>query len=236
MRYWLVMPAAGASLRFGGALPKQHTALAGRTVLELALQPFLDDARCAGVVLALGAAALADAGLRGRLPSQVLAVAGGAQRSDSVRQGLAALDSRAAGEDWVLVHDAARPCLSSADRDRLLTAGAATVNGALLAAPVTDTIKQADAARCSERTVDRGVLWRALTPQMFRFGALRRALDAARDAGRTPTDEAQAMEWSGVRALLVAAQDNNLKVTSREDLALAAAVLAARTSTAGERS
>jgi 2-C-methyl-D-erythritol 4-phosphate cytidylyltransferase len=228
MRYWLVMPAAGASRRFGEGAAKQHVALAGRTVLELALQLFLDDERCLGIGLALAPAALADERARRTLAAKVSPVEGGARRCDSVLAGLAALGGRAAAEDWVLVHDAARPCLSAADLQRLLQAGSAHPLGALLAAPVTDTLKRADGAQGSECTVDRAPLWRALTPQMFRYGALCAALRSAVAAGREPTDEAQAMEWQGGRPLLVAAQDSNIKITSRQDLAVATAILAAR--------
>ena len=222
------MPAAGASRRFGGGAAKQHAALAGRTVLELALQLFSGDERCLGIALALSPAALADAPLRTRLAAKIAPVLGGARRCDSVLAGLNALGERAAPEDWVLVHDAARPCLSAGDLERLLQAGAAHPLGALLAAPVTDTLKRADDALGSECTVDREPLWRALTPQMFRYGPLCAALRSALAAGREPTDEAQAMEWQGGRPLLIAAQDSNIKITSRQDLAVAMAILAAR--------
>lgn len=235
MRYWVVMPAAGSGRRFGAALPKQHWLLGDSTVLETALRLFVADGRCAAIALALSADVLADPLLRGRLAAKVLPVVGGAERSDSVLCGLAALAARAQEPDWVLVHDAARPCLRADDLDRLLAAGAAHPVGALLAAPVTDTLKCADAASCCERTVDRAALWRALTPQMFRFGPLRAALQSARAAGRMPTDEAQAMEWQGARPLLVTASGSNIKITSREDLAVAAAVIAARQA-AGDRS
>ena len=235
MRYWVVMPAAGCGHRFGAVLPKQHWALGDSTVLESALRLFVADERCRAIALALDADALADPLLRGRLAAKVLPVAGGGERSDSVLCALAALAARAQEPDWVLVHDAARPCLGADDLERLLGAGAAHPVGALLAAPVTDTLKSADAASCCERTVDRTALWRALTPQMFRFGPLRAALASARAAGRVPTDEAQAMEWQGAHPLLVAAAGSNIKITSREDLAVAAAIIAARRA-AGDRS
>jgi 2-C-methyl-D-erythritol 4-phosphate cytidylyltransferase len=228
MHYWLVMPAAGASQRFGGTRPKQHMALGARTVLEEALQLFVDDARCAGIALALDSEALADAALRRRLGAKVQTVAGGAQRCESVRLALSSLDSRAAADEWVLVHDAARACLSRRDLDRLLHSGAGESVGALLAVPVSDTIKQVDASLLTERTLDRSALWQALTPQMFRFAPLLAALEGARAAGRTPTDEAQAMEWQGARAKLVAALDSNPKITNPEDLLMAAAIRAAR--------
>ncbi len=231
--YWVVMPAAGASRRFGAGPAKQHVVLAGRTVLELALQPFSEDARCRGIAVALSPAALADAAVRVRFAAKVAPVMGGARRCDSVLAGLDALAERAGAEDWVLVHDAARPCLSAADRDRLLQAGAAHPLGALLAVPVTDTLKRADDSQRSEGTVDRGGLWRALTPQMFRYGPLCAALRSAVAAGREPTDEAQAIEWQGGRPLLVAAQDSNIKITSRQDLAVAMAILASRPGPSG---
>ena len=134
------MPAAGASRRFGGVGSKLREPLAGRTVLEVALQVFSQDSRCLGVALALAPDALASPELRARLAARVMAVAGGARRCDSVLAGLEALAGAGAGEqDWVLVHDAARPCLSPADLERLLDAGSAHPVGALLAEPVTDT-------------------------------------------------------------------------------------------------
>jgi 2-C-methyl-D-erythritol 4-phosphate cytidylyltransferase len=236
VRYWVVMPAAGAGRRFGGALPKQHWPLAGSTVLEIALRPFTSDPRCVAVALVLDTVALADAALCARLEARVVAIAGGAERPDSVLRGLDALAEQTGApgreppreSDWVLVHDAARPCVGAQDLERLLASGEAHPQGALLAAPVADTLKSAGADGCSAGTVDRAALWRALTPQMFRFGALRAALRAARAAGRTPTDEAQAMEWQGVQAWLVQAADTNIKITNRADLAVAEAILAER--------
>jgi 2-C-methyl-D-erythritol 4-phosphate cytidylyltransferase len=224
--YWLVMPAAGSGRRFGS--PKQHALLAGRTVLQTALQLFIDDARCRGGSVVH---APEDQGvLRAQLPAHFALTVGGANRSRSVYQGLLALESRAAPSDWVLVHDAARPCLSASDLERLLEQGWGDPVGALLAIPVADTVKRADAASPAriERTVARDALWLAQTPQMFRYRALRAALEGAAAAERVPTDEAQAMEWAGFAAQLVQARDSNLKVTSSSDLALAEAILRAR--------
>jgi 2-C-methyl-D-erythritol 4-phosphate cytidylyltransferase len=241
MRYWLVMPAAGASERFGGPTPKQYTELAGRTVIEWSLAPFLDDERCAGAVVALAAHdsgwAPVAARLRASLAGAAAAIStctGGAQRCLSVRRALATLAARAAPEDWVLVHDAARPCLERGDLERLLAALAAHPEGGLLAAPVADTLKRGApgdaAAPAVLETVDRTALWRALTPQMFRYGKLCAALDAAQAAGRHPSDEAQALEWLGARPLLIAGSPTNLKITDAAELALAAAILQARRS------
>jgi 2-C-methyl-D-erythritol 4-phosphate cytidylyltransferase len=223
LHYWLIMPAAGTGRRFGAAVPKQYLELAGRTVIEHALAPFLADPRCSGIVVALEP----DDQQFGRLPPAnepgIRCVAGGAERCDSVRHALAAIAG--ADEDWVLVHDAARPCLSKGDLDALIAAMMGDPVGGLLATPLTDTLKRADALRVTD-TPARASLWRALTPQMFRLGALRQAMEAAKGSGRSPTDESQAMEWQGHVPRLVAGRTDNLKITSPADLALAAAVLA----------
>jgi 2-C-methyl-D-erythritol 4-phosphate cytidylyltransferase len=231
-RYWLVMPAAGSARRFGGR--KQYERLGDATVLERALEPFLDDAQCLGGALVLAADDPQRDALASRWSPRLSLVEGGAERVHSVSLGLAALSSRAAPNDWILVHDAARPTLSTRDLAQLLERAQAEPHGALLATPVVDTLKRAQspaaqgaAARC-EATVSREQLWAAQTPQMFRFGLLCAALAAAIAAGRTPTDEAQAMEWQGHTALLVPSQDSNIKVTTASDLHLARAVLQAR--------
>jgi 2-C-methyl-D-erythritol 4-phosphate cytidylyltransferase len=234
MRYWLVMPAAGAGRRFGSA--KQYARLGARTVLELSLQPFLDDPQCAGGSLVLAADDPQRTRLQQVLPAKLRLVEGGAERAHSVCNGLAALESHAAADDWVLVHDAARPMLSASDLSALLQQGGTDPVGALLATPVADTVKRARAAdaalpsaaaRC-EATLSREGLWLAQTPQMFRFAPLRQAMQQALSSGRRPTDEAQAMEWQGHAALLVPSRDPNLKVTTRADLTLAEAILLQR--------
>ena len=246
MRYWLVMPAAGSGTRFGGASPKQYALLEGRTVIEWALRPFLSDSRCAGVVVATGPGDSEWMRIGARLspiehaatgsgPRALTAVTGGEQRSHSVRLALEALAGRAAAADWVLVHDAARPCLGREDLERLLEHVAPHPLGGVLATRAADTLKRAsppsagrpDTLKVAE-TVDRTTLWRALTPQMFRYGRLCAALDAAHAAQRFPTDEAQALEWQGEEPLLVEGAASNLKITTAEDLLLAAAVLRSR--------
>lgn len=222
MRYWLVMPAAGIGRRFGTDRPKQYAPLCGRMVIEWALAPFLTDARCTGAVVAL---APDDPFWATIGPSAVLVAPGGQERSHSVRNGLAALESRASRDDWVLVHDAARPCVPRSDLDLLLDELDTHPVGGLLATPAADTLKRADASRNVQQTVDRAGLWRALTPQMFRYGRLCEALDRAHASGRIPTDEAQAIEWLGDVPRLVEGAAANLKITSAADLAIAAALL-----------
>ena len=237
MRYWLVMPAAGVGRRFGTSKPKQYAVLQGRTVIEWALAPFLADPSCAGAVVVLASEDpyWAEVGERiarrsVRAPQLIIA-AGGAERSHTVRNGLAALQGLAGPDDWVLVHDAARPCLPAADLQRLLKRLSSHPVGGLLAAPAADTFKRAagpadPTGACKiEHSVDRVGLWRALTPQMFRHGMLSEALDVALAADRLPTDEAQAVEWTGRQPLLVPGSARNIKITSSEDLAVAAALL-----------
>ena len=248
MRYWLVLPAAGVGRRFGGSRPKQYAPLHGRTVIEWALAPFLADPRCAATVVAIGAGdgywgEVAQRLLKTARPQPELIVAsGGAERSQSVRACLTALQDRASAQDWVLVHDAARPCLPAEDLERLLGHLGSHPLGGLLAAPAADTLKRerlsgdqpAGGDREVAQTVDRAGLWRALTPQMFRFGRLCEALDRALAAGRWPSDEAQALEWLGECPSLVQGSATNIKVTAPDDVLIAAALLRARATAASE--
>jgi 2-C-methyl-D-erythritol 4-phosphate cytidylyltransferase len=220
--YWLVVPAAGSGRRMGAASPKQYLTLAGRTVLEHALAPFLADERCRGICIAVAP----DDGQFGALSvarhPRVHRVAGGAERRDSVAAGLAALAGLGAAEDdWVLVHDAARPCLARADLERLLEALPGSPDGALLAVPIADTVKRAGPDGRSDGTVERAGLWRALTPQAAPLGRLREAL------ARTGlvTDEAGALELAGLRPRLVPGAATNVKVTEPADLEFARLVL-----------
>ncbi|MET0282377.1 MAG: 2-C-methyl-D-erythritol 4-phosphate cytidylyltransferase [Steroidobacteraceae bacterium] len=222
MEYWLVMPAAGAGRRFGASAPKQYQQLAGRRLIELALAPFLGDSRCRGIVVALDPADTLFDSLPVAAEMRLRRVAGGRRRCDSVRHALQAVE---AGDDaWVLVHDAARPCVPRADIDRLLQELSADAVGGLLATPVADTLKRGDATGRVSETPPRAGLWRALTPQMFRLGLLRRALRQAESDGREPTDEAQAIEWLGLAPRLVEGAASNIKVTTPADLQVAAAV------------
>ena len=216
------MPAAGVGRRFGTDRPKQYAPLCGRTVIEWALAHFLTDPRCSGAVVVL---AQDDPYWGAVAPATVLAAAGGQERSHSVRNGLAKLAARTNPDDWVLVHDAARPCLPRQDLDRLLSELASHPVGGLLATPAADTLKRSDASREVQETVDRAGLWRALTPQMFRYGRLCEALDRAHASGRIPTDESQAIEWLGDRPKIVEGAATNLKITSAADLAIAGALL-----------
>lgn len=231
MRYFVVIPAAGSGRRFASSVPKQYAALAGFTVIEHSLASFEADADCIGIVVVTSADDSTWPAIAARRARLIESVAGGAERVHSVRAGLAALAKHARDDDWVLVHDAARPCFAPADLAALKSGLAAHDVGGLLAIPLADTLKRAANAAdppAVDATIERAGLWRAATPQAFRYGHLVRALDAALAAGRIPTDEAQAIEWAGHRPRLVAGRPDNIKVTTADDLALAAAILATR--------
>ncbi|MFO1377569.1 MAG: 2-C-methyl-D-erythritol 4-phosphate cytidylyltransferase [Steroidobacteraceae bacterium] len=215
---WFVVPAAGRSRRMGGAAPKQYLGIAGRTLVEHALAPLLASSRIAGGVVALAGDDMVFAALAPAADPRVRTCVGGAERADSVRSALGLLGSLGATDDWVLVHDAARPCLEPADLQRLIETCEGDPVGGLLATPLADTLKRADADDRVAATVERTGLWRALTPQMFRLGPLAEALDSCRRDGVTPTDEAAAIEHMGLRPRLVAGSPDNIKVTRPADI------------------
>lgn len=230
---WAIVPAAGSGQRFSASAntraPKQYADLLGKTVLEWTLRSLLSDSRIHAIVVVLSAGDPHFPAVSAAMNSaQVLTALGGVLRQDSVLNGLEFLTERAAADDWVLVHDAARPCLSTEDLRALIDAltprdAAASCAGAVLAAPIVDTVKRVrDGA---VETVDRQGLWRALTPQVFKFAQLRDALKSAARDGVTVTDEAQALERVGVHASLVAGSPFNIKVTRAEDLKMAGEIL-----------
>lgn len=219
-RCWAVVPAAGSGTRMGAAVPKQYLHLRGRTVLEHTLARLGMHPRIAGIVVALSPSDTLWPTLRFDFPARLMTTAGGSERCHSVLNGLERLAELAAPDDWVLVHDAARPCLRAADIDHLL-AVLADGEGGLLGLPLIDTVKRTDEAGHILQTVPREGLWRALTPQMFRFGALRAALRDAVTKGVAVTDEAAAMELAGCRPRIVEGCGDNIKITRPDDLILA---------------
>ncbi|HTU68530.1 MAG TPA: 2-C-methyl-D-erythritol 4-phosphate cytidylyltransferase [Steroidobacteraceae bacterium] len=231
MRYFVVIPAAGSGRRFSSSVPKQYAALLTSTVIEHSLAPFEADPDCVGIVVVVSPGDATWPTIAARRSRLIETAPGGAERVHSVRAGLAALAKHAREDDWILVHDAARPCFAPADLAALKRELAAHEVGGLLAIPLADTLKRAANAAdppTVDATIERAGLWRAATPQAFRHGHLARALDAALAAGRIPTDEAQAIEWAGFRPRLVAGRADNIKVTTADDLALAAAILETR--------
>ena len=224
--YYAIVPAAGTGSRFGGETPKQYQLLAGRPLIYYSLAALCRQPRIERVWVVLAAD---DTWWRQHdwtsLGYKLETVfCGGATRAESVANGLRAAATAADDDDWVLVHDAARPCLSQAMLSALCDELADDPVGGLLAVPVADTLKRADDAQRVARTESRDGLWQAQTPQMFRYGLLSHAL-AEHPGG---TDEASAIEAAGLPPRLVRADASNLKVTYPADLRLAEMILQAK--------
>jgi 2-C-methyl-D-erythritol 4-phosphate cytidylyltransferase len=220
-----LIPAAGSGSRMGSATPKQYAPLAGRPLIEHAVHTLCRHPRIdqVFVVLAPGDRSFAACDWRGCGDKLMPLYCGGETRAASVFNGLLAANDAVDGNDWVLVHDAARPCLAAADIDRLLAALADHDVGGLLAVPVADTLKRANVQGEAVHTEPREHLWRAQTPQMFRYRVL---IEALRRADiEAVTDESSAVEQTGARPLLVEGSAGNFKVTYPEDLVLAELVL-----------
>jgi 2-C-methyl-D-erythritol 4-phosphate cytidylyltransferase len=217
--FWAVIPAAGVGARMAADRPKQYLQLGGLTILEHSLLCFLDHPRLKGLVISLAVDDPYWPTLPCALDSRIQQVAGGKERADSVLNALLHLHASGADDnDWVLVHDAARPNLARSDLDHLLAELADDPVGGLLAVPAKDTLKRADASGRVAETVDRSFIWQAYTPQMFRLGALHRALADGLVSNVSITDEASAIEWAGHSPRLIEGRADNIKVTRPEDL------------------
>lgn len=220
-----LIPAAGRSVRFGGTTLKQYAHLLGTPVISHSIESLLRNERVASVTVALAP----DDGIFEQLVRpvwpEVRTVSGGDSRAQTVMNGIEFIRANEPACEWLLVHDAARPCLSQAALERLLDEGLASQSGAILATPVHDTLKRADESGHILRTVDRSHYWAAQTPQLFPIGELASHLHSALRVGRFPTDEAGAMEFAGVHPLLVEGSPSNIKITGTEDLSLAEFIL-----------
>jgi 2-C-methyl-D-erythritol 4-phosphate cytidylyltransferase len=224
IRFFGLIPAAGHGSRMGADTPKQYLRLGSRTLLEHSVAALMSDPRVERVLVVVSPHDRHAADLP--FPNGVrLAPVGGACRAESVRNGLLALAAEVENDDRVLVHDAARPCLSVQDLSALIDAVGTREAGGLLAAPLSDTLKRVDGTAVIE-TLERTALWRAQTPQLFPFGILLRALQSCRDL-HAVTDESSAVEQLGLRPQVVNAIDANLKLTTPDDWPLAEAILKA---------
>ncbi|MCG8670395.1 MAG: 2-C-methyl-D-erythritol 4-phosphate cytidylyltransferase [Pseudomonadales bacterium] len=223
-RYWCIVPAAGVGARMGADHPKQYLSLLEKTVCEHTLLRLLSVPEIEKIVVCLSPSDTWWPNLSLRDDPRILTVDGGAERCDSVLNGLHFLRTMASDTDWVMVHDVARPCVRVADIHQLIESTKQHPWGGILATPVRDTLKRAkstgDQAEI-ESTVDRTSLWQALTPQLFRVGDLTSALAASLEANVTITDEASAIEWHGGEPLLVEGHPDNIKITHPNDLPLA---------------
>ena len=217
--FWALIPAAGIGSRMRADRPKQYLQLAGKSIIEHTLACFLDHPQLRAVVVSLAVDDPYWPTLGCASDPRIQRADGGNERADSVLSGLLRLSELGAQEqDWVLVHDAARPNLARSDLDLLLAELADDPVGGLLAVPARDTLKRAGADGRVQATIDRLIIWQAFTPQMFRLGELQHALADALIAGQVITDEASAIEWAGQAPRLIEGRADNLKVTRPEDL------------------
>ncbi|NOQ78583.1 MAG: 2-C-methyl-D-erythritol 4-phosphate cytidylyltransferase [Gammaproteobacteria bacterium] len=227
-KYWAVIPAAGVGKRMGSKIPKQYLPLAGKTVLEQTLNVFIQHPDISGIVLAVteGDPYWLDISVNynqehNNKDKPVIIAPGGQERCHSVLNALNKLSLYASDNDWALVHDAARPCLTSDDIDQLITTLSNSSAGGLLGLPMADTVKRCDAQQNVLATVDRSDLWRALTPQMFPLKLLKDALTHAIKNNALVTDDASAIELQGLKPKMVEGQPGNIKITHPGDLQLA---------------
>ena len=232
---WVIIPAAGVGSRMQATLPKQYLALDGGTVLSKTVECFLAHPRVTDVMVVHAANDKLWQQQAAGLEQQVIAagkqwhaVTGGAERSDSVLNALESITNKVSALDWMLVHDAARPCLHQADLDKLIKTLDPEKTGGLLAAPVRDTLKRSDSKGQVLQTIDRSELWQAFTPQMFRFDKLYNALKLCQQQGVAVTDDASAIEYAGDFPVLVQGRYDNIKITLPEDILLAQQILLTR--------
>jgi 2-C-methyl-D-erythritol 4-phosphate cytidylyltransferase len=220
--FWAVIPAAGVGKRMGGERPKQYLDLLGKTIIEHTLNRLLNHDAISGVVLAISSTDEYWPEIAERYQGANVHVAsGGAERCHSVLNALSKLSQFAKDDDWVLVHDAARPCLSEKDLSKLIDTLCTDEVGGILGVPVSDTLKRVNGEGGIETTVDRSNIWRALTPQMFRLAILKNALEGALNSGVLVTDEASAIEWLNLNPKMVEGSPENIKITLPQDLWLA---------------
>jgi len=225
-KYWCVVPAAGKGLRMGSDIPKQYLSIEGKTILEHCVERLASHSLVEKVVVVIGPEDLIWSQLPIADHPKVLATRGGAERSDSVLNGLQMLADFTEENDWVLVHDAVRPCVRLSDINLLIEglSGKDEVGG-ILACPQHDTMKKVNQNAQVEETVDRSNLWRALTPQMFKYNQLRNALISALDQNQAITDECFAMELMGFKPRIIEGASDNIKITTKKDLSLARLII-----------
>lgn len=229
-KLWVILPAAGSGRRFSKTELKQYQVIQNKTVLEHTVAR-LNQLPIAGYVLAIGE----NDNVARQLPFAHLDKAhfclGGAERVDSVLNGLMYLSQIAAEDDWVLVHDAARPCVHVDSLNALIDSATATEKAAILAIPVRDTLKRVVQQQDIQCTVDRSDLWQAQTPQMAKLGLLKRAIEQALADHAVITDEASALEHIGEPVAVVQGRSDNIKITYPDDLELAKLILNAQQAT-----
>ena len=218
VRYWVVIPAAGVGKRMGVDKPKQYIQVSNKTIIEHTIECFLGREEIEKVVVVISNTDEYWPELQISKHEKVITAPGGAERYQSVFNGLKELQDKAEQNDWVLVHDAARPCLSQSAIDRLMIELREHEVGGILAMPCRDTMKRSNEKSEIIDTVERESLWHAQTPQMFKYEKLYSAISDVLEKDIVVTDEAMAIELSGFKPLLVIGQQENIKITHKDDL------------------
>ena len=218
-KFWAVVPAAGVGKRMQADRPKQYLPLAGKTVLEQTLTRLFQADVFSAISVAISKEDPYWPELSCSTDEKIIIAPGGKERADSVLSALKSLREQASDDDWVLVHDAARPCLTRSDIHLLINTLKMDSVGGILALSSHDTLKKVEGVKIMQ-TIDRSLIWKALTPQMFRYGMLKQALEQA-IGNPTITDEASALEMQGLHPKIVEGRPDNIKITRPEDLALA---------------
>ncbi len=226
LKYWCVVPAAGMGRRMGADIPKQYLSIEGKTIIEHCVERLASHCLIEKIVVVLGPDDLIWPQLPLADHPKIMATRGGEERVHSVLNGIEMLADKADENDWLLVHDAVRPCVRLSDVTLLIEnlEGDEEVGG-LLACPVQDTLKQVEGCLQVGKTIDRSELWRAFTPQMFRYGKLKQALQSVLEQGRSITDESFAMELAGYQPRLIRGATDNIKITTKDDFSLARLIL-----------
>ncbi len=219
IKFWAIVPAAGVGKRMQADRPKQYMELAGKTVIEHTLLRLLQADVFSAIAVALSEEDPYWPELAVSQHQKIITAPGGKERADSVLSGLKTIREQASDDDWVLVHDAARPCITAADIHHLIDSLANDGVGGILALASPDTLKQVQGNSITG-TLDRSHIWRALTPQMFRYGMLKAALEQSQ-GNPAITDDASALELQGMQPKIVEGRPDNIKITRPEDLALA---------------
>ncbi len=220
VKLWGIVPAAGVGKRMQADRPKQYLPLSGKTVIEHTLNRLLDSGIFEAIAVAISSEDPYWPELDIAKHPKILTAEGGKERADSVLSGLKFLEDKAADDDWVLVHDAARPCITREDIRLLVKTLIPMEIGGILALPSHDTLKNVAANKITA-TIDRNRIWRALTPQMFRYSLLKNALLDAAGKQAVVTDESSAIELQGFQPEIISGRTDNIKITRPEDLALA---------------
>tara|TARA_B100000929_G_scaffold290537_1_gene284504 strand:+ start:1097 stop:1798 length:702 start_codon:yes stop_codon:yes gene_type:complete len=217
-KYWVVIPAAGIGKRMGSDIPKQYVSVRGKTVIEHTIDNFISRKEIQNICISISESDNYWSTLPISKNKKIITTVGGNERYESVYNGLRALQDKANDDDWVLVHDAVRPCLKKSIIDRLITDISSHDVGGILALPCFETMKRVNNSNEVEETINRETIWRAQTPQVFKYQKLLLAIEKVINENIFITDEAMAMELSNHKPIVILGDENNIKITHKTDL------------------